>query len=116
MARRIRVPPLDYGVVRRASLIHSALVAVAVAAPACFLDIGPLSLQPTPDAGTPRCPPDQKLCGGRCIDLGSPAHGCMPSSCEPCAVPRAVATCVNAECAVASCESGYADCDGQRAN
>src|SRR5688572_23094393 len=110
------MPPLDYAVVRSAPLFHGFLVAAAVAAPACFLDIGPLAVETTSDAGMTRCPADQKLCGGRCIDLDSPAHGCRPSSCEPCDVPRAVATCVRAECAVASWERGYADCDGQRGN
>jgi sugar lactone lactonase YvrE len=102
--------------VRPASLTCSFLFAAVVAAPSCLLDIGPLAVQTTSDAGATRCPADQKLCGGRCIDLDSPAHGCKPSSCEACDVPRAVAACVNAECAVASCESGYADCDGQRGN
>ena len=41
------------------------------------------------DAG--HCPTDRKLCGGACVSLEDPGHGCAYPSCDPCSIPHGTA-------------------------
>jgi hypothetical protein len=62
------------------------------------------------------CPPDARtLCDGTCLDaLTDPQHcgGCDLR----CDVPNATAECRDGDCAVAMCDAGYGDCDGEVVN
>jgi len=69
----------------------------------------------------PVCGVDKKACPGdpgTCEALDSPQTGCGNlSSCEPCALPHATSACdAEGQCAIASCESPWEDCDGLSAN
>lgn len=61
------------------------------------------------------CSSNQKLCGGACVTKG-PANGCDATSCSPCSLAHAQATCAAGQCAVGSCSAGYGDCDKTAAN
>ena len=77
-------------------------------------DAGPV---PDFDAGTiPTCALGEKLCNGACVAGDNPLFGCGPTVCEACALPHATPACGSSGCAIASCESGYADCDQNPAN
>lgn len=68
----------------------------------------------SPDSG-PSCGAGKKYCFGACVDTNDPLYGCGLSVCMPCSLPRASATCAAGACAVASCQAGYSDCDGNAA-
>ncbi|MEZ4222246.1 MAG: hypothetical protein R3B13_15020 [Polyangiaceae bacterium] len=61
------------------------------------------------------CGPTQKQCASECVNVDDPTTGCSDTSCGACIVPNAVAACAPA-CAVGSCSTGYADCDGSAGN
>jgi hypothetical protein len=58
------------------------------------------------------CPTGTRSCDGVCVATGDPAYGCGDPSCRPCASEHASAACHGGECALASCDRGYADCNG----
>ena len=66
---------------------------------------------------SPGCAAGQKACDGLCASTSDPLAGCAAESCDPCVVPRAVAACAaDGTCAVAACNPGFADCDGNPSN
>jgi hypothetical protein len=75
-----------------------------------------------PDAGAPQradggaCAPGQHLCHGLCVQNDDPLYGCGAASCTPCVVKNGSARCEGNACAVASCDKGYFDCDGNAKN
>jgi len=66
--------------------------------------------------GNLHCAIGTKACGRDCVGLEIPSNGCASSSCEPCQVPHASATCAAGTCAVDVCEFGWRDCDQDPAN
>jgi Repeat of unknown function (DUF5648) len=54
-------------------------------------------------------------CDGACVDLASDPNNCGACG-RTCVVPSAAAACIASECALASCDLGTADCDGDLAN
>ncbi len=64
----------------------------------------------TPDAG-PSCAANEKLCGNACVAI-SPSNGCEATSCTPCSLANATATCAAGVCAVETCKAGYEHCTG----
>ena len=61
------------------------------------------------------CDSGLTCCGETCIDTGSDPANC--GSCgAACALPHADADCSAGTCVLASCHSGYADCDGDSNN
>jgi hypothetical protein len=60
------------------------------------------------------CPLGEKLCGELCVAMTA-SNGCGNPTCSPCAQPAQATVSCNPdtrECQVDSCNSGYADCDG----
>jgi hypothetical protein len=76
----------------------------------------PASADAAAEAGPAPCAPSERRCGSRCVSTADPAFGCGATSCAPCALARATPTCVAGACAVASCDSGFADCNGSGAD
>jgi hypothetical protein len=69
------------------------------------------------EEAAPSCGSGTKLCGATCVNVTDPATGCAGTSCAPCSLPHASATCgASGECAVLGCGSGYEDCDTVSAN
>jgi hypothetical protein len=72
--------------------------------------------------GGGNCFPGSKVCpnaSGQLVCLTSiqPETGCDSTGCDPCAVPHAGAVCDSAgQCAVGTCEAGWADCNGDSAD
>jgi len=61
------------------------------------------------------CPTGSKHCtkgSPHCVSINDPANGCATSACTPCTLPNASAKCVGGACVVASCATGWANCDG----
>lgn len=59
------------------------------------------------------CAVGTKRCGAACVDVTDPDFGCAATSCLPCPVNHSVAACdQNGACALARCDTGYLDCDG----
>jgi hypothetical protein len=55
--------------------------------------------------------PQANRCDGSCVDFDDDVLNC--GSCgRTCVIGHAAAACVDGECALASCEDGWADCDG----
>ena len=72
---------------------------------------GEASADAGPDAGP--CPSTQKLCGDTCVSITSPVTGCADTSCTPCSLPNATATCnTSGACAVGACNAGFEHCTG----
>ncbi|MCX4240925.1 hypothetical protein [Paraliomyxa miuraensis] len=65
------------------------------------------------DTGEPplECAANEVVCGAMCAELDTDPSNCGQCG-RSCVVPQAVASCVAGECAMASCEPGYSDCDG----
>lgn len=63
------------------------------------------------DAGDAACPIGRHMCFGACVSLTDPLYGCGDPSCRPCSSSHAAMTCQGRSCVVASCDSGYADCN-----
>lgn len=61
--------------------------------------------------GSVACGPNEKLCGGACVLVDDPQHGCDPSTCDPCALPNASPVCVNGACDVGACSPDFENCD-----
>jgi hypothetical protein len=75
------------------------------------------AVPPSVDADAiPVCTFGQKLCSGSCVLIDDPLFGCAETSCSPCSLAHATATCDGDGCAVASCDPGYANCDQNAAN
>jgi hypothetical protein len=56
------------------------------------------------------------LCEGSCVDdLDADPDNCGACG-RTCVIPRAGAACISGECALSSCDTGWADCDGDLAN
>jgi len=68
------------------------------------------------DASEEGCSAAEKKCDGVCVSRSEPTYGCGGAGCEPCSLPRAKAVCSGGGCAIASCNPGYADCDGKPEN
>ncbi len=65
-----------------------------------------------PTVPASECAPGYKKCDSHCVKTTDPTYGCSAETCAPCSVPRASAlTCVLGACAVATCDSGWADCN-----
>ncbi|MBI5534871.1 MAG: hypothetical protein HY898_19245 [Deltaproteobacteria bacterium] len=59
------------------------------------------------------CFPGTKPCGADCVKLDDPATGCGSDGCDPCPISNATAACKNESCVIGSCNTDYADCNGQ---
>src|SRR5262245_10673677 len=72
----------------------------------------------TVDAGIDACAcaSGQTCCGGGCVSDSDPTYGCGASSCAPCALANATATCEPGGCAISACDAGFADCNGSGAD
>jgi hypothetical protein len=81
-----------------AAIFQSAAMACTLAVDTSDLDRG--------------CPTGEKLCEGNCVRIDSPAYGCSPDVCEPCALKNAEPECHAGVCRVAACLQGFgcADC------
>lgn len=81
--------------------------AVAMAIASCSL-----SSDPESGAEAVACAPGTKPCGGQCVSVLDPSHGCGSESCEPCPAPEHLAPlCVAGACAFGPCDEGWGDCD-----
>ena len=77
---------------------------------ACSLVVDPQGLQQGCAAGTKPC----EVTPGelRCVSQADPEYGCARESCVPCTLLHAVEVCGgDGECAVATCEPDFEDCD-----
>ncbi len=77
---------------------------------------GATSTTSTGGGGGMDCLPDQKLCGGNCVDMDDPAYGCTDDMCDPCNLANATATCSGGACAIAGCTGSYDNCDDNPGN
>lgn len=71
--------------------------------------------EPLTDAADPVPPPcllGTRLCRGICVSTNDAHHGCGGPTCEPCAIDHATAACASMACAIAKCDPGWADCNG----
>jgi len=58
-----------------------------------------------------------KPCGGQCVSVDDPGHGCAADGCEACVTDNATVRCDTLRlCAVDICHVGFADCDANRNN
>jgi serine/threonine-protein kinase len=65
----------------------------------------------------PRCGAGLKACGGVCVSVDDPAHGCGADTCDACSVPNATPRCnKHGVCDVAACHAGFDDCDADKKN
>ncbi len=63
------------------------------------------------------CSAGTKQCGSSCVLETNPSFGCAETTCSPCNIPHASAVCDSqGKCAIAQCDGGFADCDGQLGN
>lgn len=63
------------------------------------------------------CGAGTKPCSSGCANVTDPATGCAATSCAPCVLPHASATCgATGQCAVLVCGAGFEDCDTISAN
>jgi hypothetical protein len=73
------------------------------------------SREPDVDASTAPAPPEclvgAKPCAGACVSTDDAATGCGGPTCESCAAPHAKPTCVEHQCALGACDTGWADCN-----
>jgi hypothetical protein len=60
----------------------------------------------------PACTAPQQCCNGTCVDVNSNVANCGMCG-HVCSLPNATAACAGGACVVASCNFGFADCDGQ---
>lgn len=61
------------------------------------------------------CPPGLARCAARCVDTRSDVEHC--GGCQQrCQFANGIASCVGGRCALASCNAGFADCDGNASN
>jgi hypothetical protein len=69
---------------------------------------------PSQDSGPPQaaCGGAQKACGNECVSIDDPNYGCLDPSCAACNPPNAIAMCTQGSCAIQSCKTGWADCNG----
>jgi len=65
---------------------------------------------------TSACPAGETMCQGSCVSVADPAHGCGAPSCQACVLAHAQPGCGAQGCAVAACETGWADCNGNPAD
>jgi serine/threonine protein kinase len=78
---------------------------------------GPLLAAFEADGPAAPCGAGFKSCGGQCVSVEDPAHGCGATTCDACSVSNATARCnKNGACDVAACHAGFDDCDGDRGN
>jgi hypothetical protein len=77
----------------------------------------------TGDAGQPTTPPDggqcatgQMLCNNACVSITDPLYGCGNPACTPCSLDHAASACQGRTCVVATCDTGFSDCDKNPAN
>lgn len=76
---------------------------------------GPSTVDDTAEPPPPDCTAPEVACGVTCADLDSDPNNCGQCG-RSCVIPQAAATCVAGECAMASCDPGYSDCDGELAS
>ncbi len=69
----------------------------------------------TPDAPDVRCAADLTRCGETCVDLASNASHCGACG-RVCDIPHATARCEASVCRLATCDDGFADCNGDPAD
>jgi serine/threonine protein kinase len=63
------------------------------------------------------CKDGSKSCGGVCVSVDSPEHGCGSDGCNACSVANATARCNQFHrCDVAVCHRGFQDCNGDDYN
>ena len=60
----------------------------------------------------PECVAGEVACGSVCADLDSDPSNCGQCG-RSCVIPQAIAACEAGECAMAGCDPGYSDCDGE---
>ncbi|MEZ4391859.1 MAG: hypothetical protein R3A48_12245 [Polyangiales bacterium] len=61
------------------------------------------------------CAAGAACCGGACVDTAGSAEHCGQCG-RSCSAANGVASCAAGACAVASCNAGFGDCDGDAAN
>lgn len=75
------------------------------------LDASDAAEDAPPDGAS--CGPGTKPCEGTCVLETNPAFGCAETTCAPCSIRNASATCdLHGKCAIAACDDGYSDCNG----
>lgn len=58
-----------------------------------------------------------KVCGGQCVSMDDPRHGCGADGCDACVTENAAPRCDALRmCAVDVCHKGFGDCDADRHN
>jgi hypothetical protein len=63
------------------------------------------------------CASGTKSCGGQCVSVDRPEHGCSAEGCAPCLIPNATPRCSrNHQCDISVCYRGYENCDGDPSN
>lgn len=63
------------------------------------------------------CEQGMKACDALCVALNEPRFGCAATTCTPCFTPNASASCDSqGQCALAACDAGFEDCDGDPSN
>ncbi len=93
----------------------SSVDAVSDSAPDAFPDSAPdAPTDAAPDVVS--CGSSQKECSGTCQSLDDPAYGCASQSCTPCVTPNHATSICSAGACSFSCDSGYANCDGDAQN
>jgi hypothetical protein len=71
--------------------------------------------QPTPPDGG-QCATGQMLCNNACVSITDPLYGCGNPACTPCKLGHSSSACQGRTCVVATCDTGFADCDKDPAN
>ncbi|HRI63216.1 MAG TPA: hypothetical protein PK156_03235 [Polyangium sp.] len=67
-----------------------------------------------PEPGQGSCAAGEKSCNDVCVAADDPQFGC--GTCAPCAITNAVAQCAGGSCTIASCLTGFDNCDGNSLN
>ncbi len=66
---------------------------------------------PMPPDSTGACPNNWHMCAGSCVSNADPMYGCGAATCTPCNLPHAAASCAGGACIVATCDTGFANCN-----
>ncbi len=108
--------------------LGASVLTLLAAAGSCLTDFPPLrNTVPVKDASQDStgdvlvesggaCEGGGKLCGGKCVPKDDPAFGCASEFCNPCAFTKGTAKCSAGQCALASCNGGFDNCDSDDSN
>ncbi len=88
------------------------LAVLAFLAALAFLALSACALSTSEHLDDGVCSAGKKSCLGGCVAASDPDYGCASTTCDPCDLPKASASCVEGTCAVAACYPGRADCNG----